>query len=206
MTTNEILTILQKDIHTVIVATVKDKKPYTCAIDMMLLEDNYLYFITAKGKSFYQRLMNNPYISLTGLKGQDTMSSIAISLQGQVKNIGQEKLEEIFQNNSYMEKIYPDQKSRNVLEVFRIEQYQGEYFDLSKKPIVRESFSYSQDIVNCGYYVDNGCIGCRLCYSVCPQKCIDISKKPVVIMQNHCLHCGKCAEICPKQVIKRGKL
>ena len=206
MNTYDILSILQKDIHTVIVATTEDKKPYTCAIDMMLLEDNYLYFITAKGKAFYHRLMKNPYISLTGLKGEDTMSSIAISLQGKVKNIGPEKLTKIFENNPYMEQIYPDQKSRNVLEVFRIEKYQGEYFDLSRKPIVRESFSYSQDIVNYGYYVDNGCIGCHLCYSVCPQKCIDIAKKPVAIIQKHCLHCGKCAEICPKQIIKRGKL
>ncbi|MDE6925813.1 MAG: 4Fe-4S binding protein [Acetatifactor sp.] len=43
--------------------------------------------------------------------------------------------------------------------------------------------------------------GCKLCYSVCPQKCIDISGKPVVIDRNCCLHCGQCAEICPKQVI-----
>lgn len=54
-----------------------------------------------------------------------------------------------------------------------------------------------------GYVVGQGCIGCRLCYSVCPQKCIDISQKPVVIVQNHCLHCGRCAEICPKQAICR---
>ena len=48
-----------------------------------------------------------------------------------------------------------------------------------------------------------GCIGCKLCYSVCPQKCIDITNKPVVIDQHHCLHCGRCAETCPKQVIEK---
>ena len=47
------------------------------------------------------------------------------------------------------------------------------------------------------------CIGCKLCYSVCPQKCIDITKKPVVIDQHRCLHCGRCAETCPKQVIEK---
>ena len=26
-----------------------------------------------------------------------------------------------------------------------------------------------------GYYVGEGCIGCKLCYAVCPQKCIDIT-------------------------------
>ncbi len=42
-----------------------------------------------------------------------------------------------------------------------------------------------------------------ICGVVCPQKCIDISSKPVVILQDHCLHCGKCQEVCPKQVISR---
>ena len=71
-----------------------------------------------------------------------------------------------------------------------------ELFELSIGKAAREAL---------GYYVGEGCIGCKLCYSVCPQKCIDITKKPVVIDQHHCLHCGRCAETCPKQVIeKRG--
>ena len=49
------------------------------------------------------------------------------------------------------------------------------------------------------------CIGCKLCYSVCPQKCIDIKQKTVSIDQHRCLHCGRCAEICPKQtIVRRG--
>ncbi|MCC8079784.1 MAG: 4Fe-4S binding protein [Oscillospiraceae bacterium] len=56
-----------------------------------------------------------------------------------------------------------------------------------------------------GYFVGPDCIGCKLCYSVRPQKCIDIAQKPVVIDQNRCLRCGRCAEICPKRTIeKRG--
>ncbi|MFR8047784.1 4Fe-4S binding protein [Fusicatenibacter sp.] len=46
-------------------------------------------------------------------------------------------------------------------------------------------------------------MGCKLCFSVCPQKCIDTSKIPTVIDQNRCLHCGRCVETCPKQVIKK---
>ena len=47
------------------------------------------------------------------------------------------------------------------------------------------------------------CIGCKLCYSKCPQKCIDISRKPVVIQQEHCLHCGNCMEVCPARAVER---
>lgn len=58
MNTHEILKVLQEDIHTVIIATTDQKGyPYTCAIDMMLLEDESLYFLTARGKAFYNRLM-----------------------------------------------------------------------------------------------------------------------------------------------------
>lgn len=205
MTTKEILEVLQKEIHTTIIATVdEDGKPYTCAIDMMLLEDEKLYFLTARGKSFYQRLMKYPYISLTGLKGEDTMTSIAISLQGKVKNINHHKLKDIFEINSYMKEIYPDEKSRDVLQVFEICEIQGEYFDLSQKPIFRQSFSNQNNIAESGYFVNDKCIGCLKCYEVCPQKCIDISIKPVKINQSHCLHCGKCQEICPSQaIIKR---
>ena len=53
------------------------------------------------------------------------------------------------------------------------------------------------------FKVENSCIGCGLCYSACPQKCIDITKRPVVIDQHHCLHCGRCAEICPVQAIEK---
>lgn len=98
MNTHEILKVLQEDIHTVIIATTDQKGyPYTCAIDMMLLEDESLYFLTARGKEFYDRLMKQSHIALTGLKGEDTMSSVAISLQGTIKNIGHERLDEIFE-------------------------------------------------------------------------------------------------------------
>ena len=202
MTVHEILTILQKEIHTTIIATVdQEGMPYTCAIDMMLLEDETLYFLTARGKSFYQRLMQHPYIALTGLKGKDTMSSIAISLQGEVKNIGHNKLDEIFKTNPYMASIYPDEVSRDVLEVFKIEKCQGEYFDLSQKPIVRHSFSVGQKIKEVYSHVTDRCIGCLQCKTVCPQKCIDTTSIPVKIQDIHCLHCGKCQEVCSSHAI-----
>ena len=102
-----------------------------------------------------------------------------------------------------MKEIYPDEISREVLEVFQIDKCQGEYFDLSQKPIYRQSFVVNESLKKSGYYVGEGFIGCKMCYRVCPQKCIDISSKPVVILQDHCLHCGKCQEVCPKQVISR---
>lgn len=202
MERGKILQILQQDIHTVIMATSDlQGKVYTCAIDLMLLENESLYFLTARGKSFYQRLMNNHYVALTGLKGEDTMSSIAISLQGKVKNIGHDKLALIFQENPYMQEIYPDEIARDVLEVFEIYRYDLEYFDLSQKPIYRQSFSVNQEKKEQGYFVNQQCVKCLKCVTVCPQNCININDERVTIVQDHCLHCGKCQEVCKYQAI-----
>ena len=131
---------------------------------------------------------------------------MSISLRGKIRNIGSQTLDEIFEANPYMQKIYPGD-TRSALEVFWLYEAQGEYFDISVPThVVREGIIIGMaEIKQTGYFAGQGCIGCKLCYSVCPQKCIDISVNPVVIDQNRCLHCCRCAETCPKQVIeKRG--
>ena len=200
MNTHEILKVLQEDIHTVIIATTDQKGyPYTCAIDMMLLEDESLYFLTARGKAFYDRLMKQSHIALTGLKGEDTMSSVAISLQGTIKNIGHERLDEIFEKNPYMKEIYPDEISREVLEVFQIDKCQGEYFDLSQKPIYRQSFVVNESLKKSGYYVGEGCIGCKMCYRV--------GGKVMFLKKNNegsIIQLSKCIEECDAIIIGAG--
>lgn len=200
MNNNEYLKMLVEDFHSTTIATIgADGHPQTRIIDMMLWDETGVYFLTAKGKAFYDQLMEQLYVALSATKDKK-----AISLRGKIENIGSEKLNEIFDKNTYMQKIYPGE-TRTALEVFRIYEAQGEYFDISDPShIVRDSIQIGSPVMQqSGYWVEKDCIGCKLCYSVCPQKCIDISNTPVVINQNHCLHCGRCAEICPKQTIKK---
>ncbi|MCD8369093.1 MAG: 4Fe-4S binding protein, partial [Clostridiales bacterium] len=166
-----------------------------------LWDEKGVLFLTAKGKAFYSQLMEQKYIALSATKDKKS-----VSLRGRIQNIGSEKLDEIFEKNPYMQKIYPGD-TRSALEVFWLYEASGEYFDISDPShVTRDSIVIGQpESVMSGYFVGSACIGCKLCYSVCPQKCIDISVKPVVIDQSRCLHCGRCAEICPKQTIeKRG--
>lgn len=194
------LKMLVEEIHSTTIATIgADGFPQTRVIDMMLYDEEGVYFLTAKGKTFYAQLMEQMYVAVSATKDKK-----AISLRGKIKNIGTDKLDEIFEKNTYMQKIYPND-TRSALEVFQIYEAQGEFFDISNpEHVVRESIIIGNaEKIQTGYFVGKECIGCKLCYSVCPQKCIDISKKPVVIDQHHCLHCGRCAEICPKQTIQK---
>ena len=110
-----------KEIHTTIVATTDDDGlPVTAAIDMMDSDENSLYFLTAKGKSFYDRLIKRGFLALTAVKGEDTMHSVAVSVRGKVREIGPERIPDLFRKNPYMNEIYPKPESRQALTVFRI--------------------------------------------------------------------------------------
>ena len=75
MSAEKYLQMIQRDIHSVVFATTDEKHfPVTCVIDIMLSDKDGLYFLTAIGKAFYKRLKNQPIVSITGMKGTDTLS------------------------------------------------------------------------------------------------------------------------------------
>ena len=205
METREYFGFLVNEIHTAVVATVDDEGlPVTAAIDMMDHDENSLYFLTAKGKGFYDRLKKRGFLALTAMKGEDTMSSVAISVRGRVRELGYDKIPKLFEKNPYMHEIYPTEESMHALTVFQIYEGTGEWFDLSKKPIERASFTFGNaEKKPEGYFITDACIGCESCAAVCPQSCIMTDSIPYVIEQEHCLHCGNCFEACPAGAVER---
>lgn len=180
MSSNHYLRYIVDEIHSTVVATVDDKGlPVTCAIDIMDSDEKGLYFLTAKGKGFYDRLKKSGYATLTGIKGKDTLSCVAISIRGKVRELGTELLPHLFEKNPYMKEIYPTE---------------------------RASFTIGNEQKKIqGYEITHKCIGCKSCQPVCPQNCIDFTIIPAVIKQENCLHCGNCLRICPqKAVVRRG--
>ena len=205
MRTADYLSFVVNDIHTTVVATVDDEGlPVTAAIDMMDCDENSLYFLTAKGKGFYDRLIKRCFLALTAMKGKDTMSSVAVSIRGRVRELGYDKIPELFAKNPYMHDIYPTEEAMRALTVFQIYEGTGEWFDLSKKPIERASFAFGGAAQKPeGYFITDACIGCGSCAAVCPQNCINAESIPHVIEQEHCLHCGNCMEACPVGAVER---
>lgn len=205
MQTKNYLQLIVEEIHTTVFATLdKEGRPVTCAIDLMDYDENGLYFLTAKGKAFYDRLKASENIAFTAIKGDATLMCTAVSVQGRAKEIDAERLPTLFDKNPYMAEIYPDERTRGALTVFRVYQGTGEWFDLSSRPIERANFSFGGVPEKAdGYFVTDKCIGCKQCCSICPQQCIDATKIPVVIRQENCLHCGNCLAFCPAEAIER---
>lgn len=212
MNQQECFSLIVDQIHTTVAATIdQNGLPVTCAIDIMDYNEDGLYFLTARGKSFYDRLKRQGFAAFTGLKGDNTLSCTAVSFRGKVRELGGAKLEELFAKNPYMKQLYPTSESMAALTVFQLYDGNIEWIDLSKKPVERghlhfgEQTPYDLTATGARYLVTDRCIGCKLCYSRCPQKCIDLTKKPVVILQQHCLHCGNCFETCPAGAIEKQR-
>lgn len=95
MTKNDYLKYLVETIHSATVATIgADGHPQTRVIDMMLWDEQGVYFLTARGKAFYEQLMEQGYVALSA-----TRDKVSISLRGKIQNIGGVKLDEIFEKN-----------------------------------------------------------------------------------------------------------
>jgi len=137
------------------------------------------------------------------------MTSVAVSVRGKVRELGYDRIPELFEKNPYMRTIYPTEESMKALTVFQIYEGTGEWFDLSRKPIERASFTFGSEKAEQaaknpeGYYITDACIGCGSCAAVCPQSCIITDSAPHVIEQEHCLHCGNCLEACPVGAVER---
>ena len=188
---------LLREIRDTSMATVAgDGTPRIRIIDTMLTKDEKLYFLTARGKDFYQELMKTGQVAVTGLnKRWET-----VRLQGKVRNIGHECLDEIFEKNPSMNSVYPGD-SREILEVFCLYEGQGEYFCLADHPIVRKSFCFGDvPLKQRGYRIGPDCISCGTCVSVCPQGAVE-EGTPFRIRQENCLHCGRCFENCPVKAV-----
>ncbi len=220
-----------REIKDVAFATVDEKgKPQVRIIDVMIVEDEKLYFCTGRGKDFYSQLIGNGEVAVTGLNKDFQM----VRLSGKAEKLPDQKywIDRIFDENPVMNGVYPGE-SRYVLEPFCISNGELEFFDLGVSPIFRKNFviggeagetsSASADepaetaetggagntgaegaFSKKGFFITDVCIGCGKCRGNCPQQCID-EGKPFFINQDHCLHCGLCFENCPVQaIVKRG--
>lgn len=193
-----------REIKDVAFATVDENgKPQVRIIDVMIVEDEKLYFCTARGKDFYRQLMADGSAAITGLNKDFQM----IRISGKAEKLDDQKawIDRIFKENPSMNDVYPGD-SRYILDPFCISSGEIEFFDLGISPIARETFTFDgSDCKEKGFFITDSCITCGKCKRNCPRQCID-KGTPFKIQQEHCLHCGLCFENCPVQaIVRRGE-
>ncbi|MFR1041101.1 MAG: hypothetical protein ACLSFS_03860 [Faecalibacillus intestinalis] len=64
----------------------------------MYYDEESVYFLTAKGKAFYDQLMEQQYVAISATKDK-----IAVILRGKIKNIGEKNLDIMFKKKSVYE-------------------------------------------------------------------------------------------------------
>lgn len=85
--------LLVEEIHSTTVATIgTDGHPQTRIIDMMYYDEDGVYFLTAKGKTFYDQLLEQGFIAISATKDKK-----AVSLRGRIKGIGKRNLDIMFE-------------------------------------------------------------------------------------------------------------
>jgi uncharacterized pyridoxamine 5'-phosphate oxidase family protein/Pyruvate/2-oxoacid:ferredoxin oxidoreductase delta subunit len=191
-------------IATVSMATVgEDGSPHIRTISVMHIENESIYFLTARGKSFYHELQQSKKVAVLGLSRFNEM----IRLNGEPELLPKDEqgkwLSLILAENPYLKNVYPGD-TIEALEVFCIRNGGIEYFNFGVHPIIRESYVIGNFILGKEvYYITNKCIGCGTCIQHCPQGSI-ISGTPYQIVQKNCLSCGLCQEKCPISIIEYG--
>lgn len=190
-----------REIKDVSFATVDQKgRPQIRIIDIMLVEEGKIYFLTGRGKDFYRELMEGHNAAVCAMTKDFEM----IRLNGDIIKLEEQKhwIDKMFANNPVMNDVYPGD-SRYVLEPFCIYKGTVEYFNLGCTPIHRESFAFGDGKrEEKGFRITEDCIGCGQCAQTCPQKCIR-EGTPYRIQQKNCLHCGLCMEACPADAVKK---
>lgn len=190
-----------RQIRDVAFATVdRAGRPRNRIIDVMLVEGERLYFVTARGKDFYRELLASGEVSIAAM----TPGFQGIRLQGRAERVSEQKywVDRVFAENPSMNEVYPGD-SRYVLEAFVIAAGEIETLDLGKSPVVHARAAFGGAALSgAGYEIGAACVGCGICAAACPQGCI-APGAPYRIDEAHCLRCGLCAERCPAQAVRR---
>lgn len=132
MKVSEIMSILQEEMKTAVVATVDiTGMPHARYVNIGVANEEGVFFMTHPKTNFYQQLQDHPHIAITGMKEEGYLIQV-IRIEGEVRELGKEKLEKVLANNSYVKQVYPNQEEQSAVHVFQLYRGEGFYHSLTQ--------------------------------------------------------------------------
>lgn len=144
-TNQEFLDFIHNEIHNVVISTINNEgKPAAQVCDILLVKNMKLYITTSSNNPFFQDLIHEPNVVVSGYKGNGTMDSCGFSLQGTIKNVDHQYLEEAFKENPYLNEIYKDnlEEAKKELRILEITPQTAGYLDHRTSPIFSRHFNF----------------------------------------------------------------
>ena len=140
---DEFLKLIVDSFQSVVFGTVdQNGDPHTNVADIEVLDGKQLIFATTYQKPFYQRLKAHSRISITALKGSETLDSVGFTLTGTAAEVDQQYLEQIFTARPEMQISANHSERRSILRPFAITPIAGSIYDLRQQPIFQKRIEF----------------------------------------------------------------
>lgn len=139
----DMMSILQDDIKVVVFSSVDSQgNPHARYINVGVANESGIFFMTSKQTKFYHQLKANPKVAIAG-KSEEGYLIQVMRIEGEVRELGHEQLEEVLEGNEYVKYVYPTKEEQNAVQVFQV--YKGHAFYQSLTQGHKYTFSFGQD-------------------------------------------------------------
>lgn len=131
MEVSEIMRILE-EMKVAVFATVdKDGLPHARHAHIGVANEKGVFFMTSPQTNFYSQMVDTEHVAITAMAQEDYLIQV-IRIEGRVKQVGRERLEELLKGNPYVKHVYPTQEEQDAVQVFQLYEGQGFYHSLTQ--------------------------------------------------------------------------
>ncbi|MDH5100078.1 pyridoxamine 5'-phosphate oxidase family protein [Lactobacillus kefiranofaciens] len=150
LTNKQFLDLIVDCFHSVVFGTVdQNGDPHTNIIDIDFNEDGRLIFATTNHKNFYRNLKIHNRVSMTAMRGRESLSSIGFTLEGYVNEISPAYLDKIKAIKPALHRIYDNRaEDLNTLRPFALTPIIGSIYDLRSERTFQKQFDFVNQLAN----------------------------------------------------------
>lgn len=131
MDVKEIMGILE-EMGVAVFASVDDKGlPHARHIHIGVANEHGVFFMTGPHTGLFEQMSKKPEIAITAMQQEDYLIQV-IRIEGKVRPVGPELLQDLLKDNPYVEYVYPSLEEQEEVRVFQLYQGRGFYHSLTQ--------------------------------------------------------------------------